>query len=447
MTGKLPIPNVSINKLTVTVFSAIVLTTLMSCRECPTEPQNEGKDFALDYAGPSFVSLSFSISGSGKRNYAIQRDSLIVLTGTLFGEDTIVTDWNAEPSKTFRYRLLVKDHGETIDKSEWLSVTTMDTTSHDFTWTIDVLGENGTFWDVWAFAENNVWAVGFVYPEWAGSEVHNCYKWDGTQWLPQDIISNYWKVHIYSILAFNEYDIWANSSYPQHSTDSTYYLYHLGDMGLDVGPINDCWGKSSNDMYFVGNGGTIVHYDGQSFTKMANPTDRKLRHVDGCVDSQTGEVRMWAGGWESTGWGSLVKFENSQWSLVWDADHQFYPDQNYLDVGGIYIPNDKYIFVEVGGIENNILVIHSQKYFNDYHILYSKDIAGATLKIRGNAINDFFVVGDHRIIHYNGRTFYFYTDIFENFRLLGVFQISDFVFIVGEEFSSQKAIVIRGERQ
>jgi len=429
-----------------TIFLILTTALAMSCRECPTEPQNEGKDFALDYAGPSFVSLSFSISGSGKRNYAIQRDSLIVLTGTLSGEDTIVTDWNAEPSTTYRYRLLVKDHGETIDKSEWLSVTTMDTTSHDFTWTIDILGENGTLWDVWAFAENNVWAVGNVYPKWGGSEVHNCYKWDGSQWLIHDIISNYWKLEIHSFFAFSENDNWANSYIPCRSTDTTYYAFHLPDMGLDVGPIYDCWGTSSNDMYFVGSGGTIVHYDGQSFTKMANPTDRKLRHVDGCVDSQTGEVRMWAGGWESTGWGSLIKFENNQWDLIWDSDHQFYKDQNYLDVAGIFVPNYKYIIVEVGGIENNILVIHNQKYFDDYHILYTNTF-GATYKVSGNAINDFFAVGNDRIVHYNGRTFSINTEICENFRLLSVFQIDDSVYIVGFEKGSQKAIAIRGERQ
>ncbi|MFQ6608684.1 MAG: hypothetical protein ACE5EE_09125, partial [Fidelibacterota bacterium] len=33
----------------------------------------------------------------------------------------------------------------------------LDTTSHDFVWDVDTLGESGVLWDVWAFDENNVW--------------------------------------------------------------------------------------------------------------------------------------------------------------------------------------------------------------------------------------------------------------------------------------------------
>jgi hypothetical protein len=428
---------------TILLLTAIIFA--MSCKECPTEPGDEVNDFALDYAGPSFVSLAFGISGSGKRNYSIQRDSLIVLTGTLHSEDTIVTDWNAEPGTTYRYRLLVKDHSETIDKSDWLSVTTMDTTSHDFTWIVDVLGENGIFWDVWAFAEDNVWAVGFVYPKWGDSEVHNCYKWDGSQWLPQGIISNYWKVHLYSIFTFSENDIWANSSYPQHSTDSIYYLYHLYDMGLDVEPINDCWGTSSNDMYFVGNSGTIVHYDGQSFTKMTSPTDRDLLHIDGCVDSQTGETRMWAGGWSYSESGSLIEYKDGKWELIWDEGNYRDSESDFFGIGGIFIPNDKYVIINVGEYSMAHTEIHRQDDFNSYCLTYS-DIHGSR-SIYGNAINDFFEVGDGHIIHYNGKTTKKWDSASSNYRLRGINQTGDTVFIVGENMINQNAIVIRGKRQ
>jgi len=93
--------------LTKVIFTVLILSAVflaISCKECPTEPKplDYETKLLLDYAGPSFVSLYFSISDSGKtREYIIQRDTSIVLTGTLQGADTIVTDWAAEPSTTY----------------------------------------------------------------------------------------------------------------------------------------------------------------------------------------------------------------------------------------------------------------------------------------------------------------------------------------------------------
>ncbi|PIU18020.1 MAG: hypothetical protein COT16_03540 [Elusimicrobia bacterium CG08_land_8_20_14_0_20_44_26] len=447
MTGKLPIPNVSINKLTVTVFSAIVLTTLMSCRECPTEPQNEGKDFALDYAGPSFVSLSFSISGSGKRNYAIQRDSLIVLTGTLFGEDTIVTDWNAEPATTYRYRLLVKDHGETIDKSEWLSVTTMDTTSHDFTWEKIVLCNGGGYLeDVEIVDENNVWVVGEFIPEPdTGGYSPNAAHWDGNSWTLKQIK---YGATIYDILVFSDNDIWVSSGLPYHWDGQRWTLYHLWDMGVlseSDHPVYWMWGSSSSNMYFIGEG-TVVHYDGKTFKKIEDIPDYNYYRINGIFDQVTNQTRIWIGAIsiEVQG-GALIYFDGQNWTTIWDRDNRYYPDPVYSTVGASWIPNNcKYLLFYIGGAVDGIFSIHNINIFDDYTYSVSVNL-GAIRRIDGNGMNDFFAVGDfNNVIHYNGKTFHNYSELRgdSHSRYVSVAQKGDVVYIV----ESAGTIIYKGIR-
>ncbi|MFA4921790.1 MAG: hypothetical protein WC611_06665 [Candidatus Neomarinimicrobiota bacterium] len=427
-----------------TILLIAVLICAMSCKECPTEPDYEVDFFTLDYAGPSFVSLAFGISGSGKRNYSIQRDSLIVLTGILHGEDTIVTDWNDEPSTAYRYRLLIKDGGETVDKSDWLSVTTMDTTSHDFTWIVDVLGENGIFWDVWAFAGNNVWAVGKYERTWDDSESFSLAKWDGQTWTNHYIAWTW--LPIQCIFAFSPNDVWCWAGYPAHHNGNDWYIYTETNSDFPFGTqYNDCWGPNTNDIYFVGNGGAIVHYDGQSFTKMTSPTDRDLLHIDGCMDSQTGETRMWAGGWSYSESGSLIEYKDGKWELIWDEGNYRDSESDFFGIGGIFIPNDKYVIINVGEYSMAHTEIHRQDDFNSYCLTYS-DIHGSR-SIYGNAINDFFEVGDGHIIHYNGKTTKKWDSASSNYRLRGINQTGDTVFIVGENMINQNAIVIRGKRQ
>ena len=41
---------------------------------------------------------------------------------------------------------------------------------------------------------------------------------------------------------------------------------------LPTNTLNDVWGNSENDVYAVGNRGTILHYDGATWSKMNSGT-------------------------------------------------------------------------------------------------------------------------------------------------------------------------------
>ncbi len=105
-------------------------------------------------------------------------------------------------------------------KSE-LSLTTMDTTSHDFTWEIYTFGDKGNsvLYDVALIDENNIWAVGEIYTKdtytydslgnWI--EPYNAVHWDGTKWelkrIPIYINGSPFYPVINTICAFSSNDI------------------------------------------------------------------------------------------------------------------------------------------------------------------------------------------------------------------------------------------------
>ena len=55
--------------------------------------------------------------------------------------------------------------------------------------------------------------------------------------------------------------------------------------------LNDIWGSSSNHVFAAGSGGTILQFDGHSWTRTYSTTNRQLRAVWG-----SGPTDAWAGG-------------------------------------------------------------------------------------------------------------------------------------------------------
>ncbi len=71
--------------------------------------------------------------------------------------------------------------------SNELSVTTMDTTSHNFTWQTWTFGEHSssTLYDVAIIDENNIWAVGEIYMNDSlgnpDPDAYNAVHWNGSE--------------------------------------------------------------------------------------------------------------------------------------------------------------------------------------------------------------------------------------------------------------------------
>ena len=101
---------------------------------------------------------------------------------------------------------------------------------------------------------------------------------DKTIWVPMDIGEPF-SGPIYALWGFGEevwlageagvirhYDGNADNTWRNIETNFAYGLYAL-------------WGRSSNDLFVVGSGGYVAHYDGQSWSPVEKPTSEQLRAV------------------------------------------------------------------------------------------------------------------------------------------------------------------------
>ena len=176
-----------------------------------------------------------------------------------------------------------------------------DTTSHNFSWTIDTIGIYGSYLkDVAIISGNDIWAVGEIHTDetdrWNEDSTEwippfNSVHWDGQTWIPTRIETNYNGRITYppleGVFAFSENDIWASSGIPRHWDGKKWTLYHLWDMGIlnqSDGGVHKIWGHSSNNLYFVGRKGTIVHYDGQSWQRLESGTDLHIGDIWGAIN-------------------------------------------------------------------------------------------------------------------------------------------------------------------
>ncbi|MBC8175454.1 MAG: hypothetical protein H8E82_07355, partial [Candidatus Marinimicrobia bacterium] len=157
----------------------------------------------------------------------------------------------------------------------------MDTTSHHFVWEIDTLGEYGSYLkDVAIIDENNVWVVGNIDTDsgyygaavWNG-EVWNVRKLEGTGISVSSITPR-------GIWYFSENDIWFASGSIYHWDGVETSLEWLRDINTDE-TVEKIWYSSQSNIFFVGNEGTIVHYDGVNFDRMESGIDINLLDVYG----------------------------------------------------------------------------------------------------------------------------------------------------------------------
>jgi len=252
--------------ITVLILAAALLA--VSCKECPTEPDYDIY-LSIEDVFCTWVTLKVTLPDSGEINrFELDRNDSTVAIYTCLDDDTLITDRDLMPDTDYSYRVRFLKDGKTRAESDPITVHTLPTTSHDFTWEIDTLGNYGSYLnDVWIVDENDIWVVGYIRVDdpdssfdGTGQETFNAAHWNGKEWKLIRIINS---APLYSIWYFNENDIWVTTfGLPIHWDGNNWTLYHIQNMGIDASAGNAMWGTSSSNMYFVGYEGSIVHYDG-----------------------------------------------------------------------------------------------------------------------------------------------------------------------------------------
>ena len=213
-------------------------------------------------------------------------------TFSLSNQDSLFYIDSLLPNQTYKFITTIE---QSKNKSNELSVTTLDTTSHNFTfqsWTFGTIGSS-TLYDVAIIAENNIWAVGEIMiadTSINGYTMYNAAHWNGGQWellrIPYIFQGDSFYNPIYAIFAFNADDIWFGIGNLIHWDGTKYIPIDISTVFPSL--VNKIWGSSRGDMYVVGNNGNIAHYNGQSWKRIESGTISVIGDISG-IQSKNGE--------------------------------------------------------------------------------------------------------------------------------------------------------------
>ena len=274
--------------------------------------------------------------------------------------------------------------------SNKLSVTTMDTTSHNFTftsWTFGTIGSS-VLYDVAIINENNIWAVGEIMiadTSLNGYTTYNAVHWDGSGWELLRIPNyDYPNALIYgalqTIFAFSENDVWfcSYSNLVHYDGNSfTSKAQFMTSINF-TGQVTKMWGTDANNIYCVGRNGAIYHYYGTSWQRIESGTTLIIGDIWGIKDFNK----------------KYLAADNSM--LIVDSINQVnIIEANGYSLSSIWGTNERLLYAAGGS------GLFKYKNYN-----WEKVLEQGTIRIvRGNNYNDVYGLGNSiigEITHFNG---------------------------------------------
>lgn len=362
--------------------------------------------------------------------------------------DTLVIDEGLLPKRDYRYTAYRVDGGVLVDSSAELRITTMDTTSHEFRWEIDTLGDGASsvLYDVAIINDTLAYAVGEIYKRdslgnW-DPNAYNLVKWNGNTWQLMRIQfytfcgqTSTGSYPAKSIFAFSPTDVWIGmyGSQVVRWNGQT----QTAPMCTPVS-INKLWGENPVSVWAVGVNGGIAHYNGTSWRRIESGTTLDIQDIWGERNPQTGEMEI------LTIASNLFQNQGAKLLSIQGNIVTQMPDSGLTwGVNALWFSQSKKYYVVGPGIHQKrslydpVWSVYPPGQVTSY---FSSGVCGTN-------VNDVFVVGAFReAVHFNGVTWKRYNELMPG--TPGVFAEvavkSDLIVIVG--FVSQYALAIIGRR-
>ena len=406
------------------LLNIIFISLLFSCNK-PTEPPDEPlapiivepilrlelDDVHCTEAWVMLKTERLRLPAEVKLKKFYPNGCLISQTINLITKDTMLYFDSLRPKQTYGYQVAVDwqaEAGKILQiYSDTLNVTTMDTTSHNFTFEMITFGGeigSSVLYDVAIINENNIWAVGDIWIKDDTSSLgytnYNAVHWDGSKWHLK-------RIRYYGNCSVVEYPplfaIWAFSENNIVITNGGSIGWFNGNtVNLDcrvnpllTGYIKRMWGISNSELYVVGINGNIAFYNGTSWRKIESNTTLNINDIWGDYNEKTKEWEILA---VASNYGSswdteILKIKNNKAEkLSIDSNPVMEPLLTTW-----FVPNRQYYVAGAG--------IYQKKFLSDK--LWKNNLFDittfATTSIRGNGIND--IVGGGAFgdfLHFNG---------------------------------------------
>jgi hypothetical protein len=435
----------------VQIFLGLTLTgvlTLTSCKnDEPIQPHAPTIQLSVEDVSCTEAWLKISLTDSNQpRTIAILQDGQRVSVSRLLSPDSVFVIEGLLPRRTYSFVAQRLRDSTAIDASSAVQATTMDTTSHNFTWRIDTLGVTASsLSDIAIINDTLAYAVGEMYLRDSTGQIdpnaYNLAKWDGQQWqllriqfytfCGQPSTGSY---PTKSIFAFGPTDVWIgmNGSQVVRWNGQS----QAAPVCIPVS-INKMWGENPNSVYAVGNNGGIAHYNGSTWQRVESGTTIDISDVFGALNTKTNalDVIAAAGNPFVGPARKILKLVGTTASALSDSGIT-------RAISGVWFSSGKRYWVVGDGIWYSN---YSPNGFN-WQNRSGTWTQFALTKVRGNDVNDVFTVGSFsEVLHFNGSTIRSYRGATGMDGLYwGVATRGDQIMAVGQV--PPRAVVLRGRR-
>ena len=310
----------------------------------------------------------------------------------------------------------------------------IDSTSHSFVFFTDTLGGKLSWVnDVFCLSETEAYAVGLFYVRDSTGKVIdsltcNFARWDGVKWTLERVNPKFNGMQtfseLYTVFALSLNDVWISPATHWDGQKWTAYDVNI----IATGMTRKIWFRKSNDVWFAGENGSIMHWDGERFVRKGEITTAANFDIWGWKDTICVAVTDFDR--QSSSPGYIIKIVNRTvvgkdlisdggMDAIWGMDGVWYT----AGCSGIH--------KKTGG---------EWKMIREFERCYTD--------IRGTALNNVFIGMElAKLIHYNGST---WAEIhpFETSGLFdpgGLSVVGRAVFFAGS--INRYAIVYRGYQQ
>jgi hypothetical protein len=403
--------------------------------------------------GVTDVALQVRVTNTNQaQQISVERDGKEICRFDCTG-DSIFYDENLLPNQSYSYHVFLIDQGKKVYGTNGIDITTMDTTSHEFSWEVISYGNLATsvFTDAWIVNENEIWAFGDIFdsrlpPDTINGNVYTPIsgaKWDGTSWQLFRIygrlgsaispipIRGAWRLSKNSFwFAIGSVEHWNGSGIAE--------LSFLKDLATEY-LICRIWASLDSSVYAVGTGGYLVRYDGKQWYQYDTGFKEEISDIWGVNDEITGEklvVCTVNGMWTASSYDAILKIEDNDFSEIPLPQNSYY-ERKFPN--SVWFKNSNKIYISGGGVfcRNINGTWKEEKYFttNDFYYQY---------RIRGSDYNNIFVAQEFgRISHFNGVSWKTY-NVLNDGSFYGISIYQNMVVAVG--LDGQNANIVVGRR-
>jgi hypothetical protein len=384
---------------------AIVSLSLIGCRHAPTQPNTSTFSLTSEDVSCTDVILQLTLgAGTISPQVTLKRDTMLLFTKAISGIETIFADTGLLPNHTYTYTAIAGDEVRRC------TATTLDTTSHTWSWQTYALGgaSSSALFDCVILNDSLVIAVGqiFVY----GDQIPYCVAiWEGKNWQLKRLYVyednqglSVIGIPIQGVYAFSATDVWLapGSIFHWNGRDSivdfSFNRLTLPDPNETVIKL---WGSSRQDIFGVGSVGTVVHFNGTSWAQIECGTTLDVVDIYGSTSLLTGrqEILAVASKLGASLDRKILQINGSTVTTLSD-----YPITQPLS-GIWFVPGRHYYVTGSGTYEK-------RKLTDSVWTLRPASLTPYyTDEVRGNGLNDVMVVGAFgEVLHFNGQTWQSY---------------------------------------